>query len=139
MVAVSFLDAVLADDSADRSERVAEHLVQASLVELSQIEKLDDRLAPADPTHFDRSTAQLLRDAYERWVTDAESLVERIDRVQRRLGAVAQTEALRDACGKTRARLSISLDQMEQSIQALAEGRLVSSEEVRRELQLRVH
>lgn len=133
-----FLDTVSAGSSADRLARVAARLVQSALVELDQIEKLDDSLVPVDPLQFDRATVQLLRDAYERWVVQSESLIDRIDQLEPQLGHVPDAQRLRDACGKTRARLSISIDQMEQSMRALGQNRLVPSEEVRRELRLPV-
>jgi hypothetical protein len=123
----------------ERSRRVATQLVEAALSDLAQLEKLDDSLAPENPLQFDRKTATLLRNAYEQWARDTESLIERIDRFEHRSGLVAETESLRRAYGKTRARLSISVDDMEQSLRALAEGKLVPMEEVRRELRLRVH
>ena len=106
---------------------------------LDQIERLDDSLAPADPLQFDRGTAQLLRDEYERWVVQSESLINRVDQLEPRLGKIPDAQRLRDVCGKTRARLSVSIDQMEQSMRALAQNRLVPSQEVRRELRLPVH
>lgn len=138
MVAVPLFESILSDDAtSERSRRVAARVVQAALDDLVRIEKLDDSLAPEDPAQFDRRTAELLRGEYERWACEAESLLERIDGFQRLGGSVADAESLRRAHGKTRARLSISIDDMEQSMQALADGRLVPLEEVRSALRLR--
>ena len=139
MVTLPLFDLILADGATtERSRRAAARLVQAALNDLDQIEKLDDSLAPEDPTQFDRRTATLLRDEYERWAREAESLLERIDRFQVNGGPVPDAPALQRAHGKTLARLSISIDDMEESLRALAEGRTVPMEEVRRALRLRV-
>jgi hypothetical protein len=140
MVALRLFDSILADDATtERSRRIAGQVVQMALSDLAQIEKLDEGLAPEDPSQFDRRTAKLLRDEYERWAREAGSLLDRIDRFQLHGGPVADAESLRRAHGKTLVRLSISIDDMEQSLRALAEGRLVPIEEVRRGLRIRVH
>lgn len=140
MVALPLLDIVLASDQRfERSARLAAQLVQASIAELDGIEALDDSVAPENPGEFDRPTASLLRGMYERWADEAEHLLERIDLLkQQNAIAVPQTDRLRDAHGKTRARLSISLDDMERGIREAAQGDTVPLEEVRRDLRLRV-
>jgi len=140
MVAMSLVDSVFSNvGSAERSTRAVALLAQAALKDLAQIEKLDDALAPDDPAQFDRGAASLMRSEFERWAAYTASLLERIDRFAAINGPVAGVKLLHRAYGKTRARLSISLDDMEQSYRALAEGRTVSGEEVRRDLFLRVH
>jgi hypothetical protein len=135
MVAMSLIDSVFADgSSSERSLRVAAQFVQTALSDLAQIERLDDSLAPENPLQFDRSTASLLRDEYERWARSTESLLERIERFEFSTAIVPGAESLRHAYGKTRARLSISLDDMERNIQALAAGCLIPIEQVRRGL-----
>jgi hypothetical protein len=140
MVALPLFDSILADDATtERSRRIAAQVVRVALNDLGEIERLDDSLAPEDPSQFDRRTATLLRTEYERWVREAWSLLERIDRFQLHGGPVADADSLLRAHGKTLARLSISIDDMEQSLRALAEGQLVPMEEVRRGLRIRVH
>ena len=135
MVASSLVDSVLGDNtSSERSRPAVEQFVQSALLELAQIEKLDDSLAPEDVSQFDRRTAALLRDEYERWATSTALLLSRIDHFEHRFGTILNAESLRDAYGKTRARLSISVDDMEKSIKAMNEGRVVPMAEVRRGL-----
>jgi hypothetical protein len=76
---------------------------------------------------------------YEQWARDAQLLLERVEHLQLQSGRVALADALRRAHGRTRARLSVSLEDMEESLRDLREGRTVPIEEVRRELRLRVH
>src|SRR6185437_16566629 len=89
MVAFPLFDSILSQDSSSRSLEAAAQFVQAALSELEQIEKLDDSLAPENPIQFDRRTAALLRNEYERWARETASLLERIDRFERDGGSVA--------------------------------------------------
>jgi hypothetical protein len=138
MVALPLFDVVISSESADRAIRVASRLASSALIERSEIQKLDDSLAPDDPIQFDRQTTALIRGMYEQWVHEAEALLDRIADVERRFGPVPGVEQLRHAHGKTMAMLSISLDAMEAGSRDLAEGRVHTLEEVRRELGLRV-
>jgi hypothetical protein len=140
MVALPLFDAVLsAGVSVERPARVAAQVIEAALSDLQQIEKLDASVAPDDPSQFDLRTASALRQMYEQWARDAQLLLERVEHLQLQSGRVALADALRRAHGRTRARLSVSLEDMEESLRDLREGRTVPIEEVRRELRLRVH
>ena len=120
--------------SADAAAKV----VRFALAGLREIETLDNDLAPQDPIELDRSTASMLRGMYEQWVVEAERLLERVDRMGHENGAMIHGSAeLRDAVGRTRARLSISLDDMAEGLRDASEGRTVPMEEVKRELRLR--
>jgi hypothetical protein len=139
MVALPLFDIVLSSSAnRGRSADIAAQLVNSALGDLDQIEKLDESLAPEDPFSFDRQMAALVRGMYERWAQDAESLLERVGRVEKQIGAVAAAQRLRNAHGRTRAMLSISLEQVERGLQDVAKGRTMPMEEVRRELRLRV-
>ena len=126
MVALPLFDVVIASDRAERSLGVAAQLVESALGELSQIEKLDQSLAPADPLEFDRKTAALIRGLYEGWAHETESLLDRVGQAERRFGVIAAAVGLRSAFGRTMAMLSISLDDMEASRKDIAAGRLFS-------------
>lgn len=139
MVALPLFEVVMASDRTERSLAVAAQLIESSLTELAQIEKLDQSLAAADPREFDRETAALIRGLYEQWAHDAESLLDRVGQAERRFGVIAAAEGLRSAFGRTMAMLSISLDDMEASRRDIVAGRLFSPAEVRRELRPAVH
>ena len=140
MVALPLFDTVLSSEqSPERSARVAAQIIDSALSELEQIEKIDRSLAPENPLQFDRHTVGLLRNLYEQWVRDAQGLLDRIETLEERWGAVSGAQRLRDAHGRTMAMLSISLKDMEEARRQIAEGRLTPIEEVRRELRLKVH
>ena len=140
MVALPLLDLVLASEQgSERSARVAVRLLNSALAELQQIEALDASSAPENPEEFDRSTASLLRGMYERWADETEQLLDRVDRLQKSTSAtIPGADQIRRAHGRTRARLSISLDDMERGVREAAQGDTVPIEEVRRDLRLRI-
>src|SRR5690242_13527429 len=95
--------------SADAAAKV----VRFALAGLREIETLDNDLSPEDPIELDRSTASMLRGMYEQWASESERLLERVALMEREIGATIQgAQELRDGIGRTRARLSISLDDM---------------------------
>jgi hypothetical protein len=108
------------------------------LLDRREIERFDASLTPEDPLVFDRKSAGLIRQMYEKWVADAESLLSRVSEVENRFGRIVEANELSYAVGKTMAMLSISLDEMEAGCRDIVEGRLHSAEEVRRELHLQV-
>jgi predicted transcriptional regulator len=138
MVALPVFDAVLSSGlGPEKSGRVAGQLVRSALSELADIHVLEENVAPENPLAFERQTASSIRGMYESWVRGAEALLERVAVVERNSRAVEEAEALRDAVGRTRAMLSVSLDQVERGLRDIAEGHTVPAEEVRRELRLR--
>jgi len=73
---------------------------------------------------------------YELWVCEADSLLDRVRQARQKFGDVPRCEELRDALGRTLAMLSVSVDDMEGGRKDFLEGRVLSAEEVRRELRL---
>ena len=140
MVTLPLLDAVMnSQQTSSRSGRVVAQLIEFALKDLEQVEKLDESLSPSEPSQFDRQMAALVRGLYDQWAREAEALLDRIASLERRAGQIAGSEALRDAHGRIRAMLSISLDDLEESRRQLASGRTVPIAEVRRELRLGIH
>jgi hypothetical protein len=140
MVALPLLDVVLSsDDGPARSANVAAELVQSALDEIRHIENLDESLSPSDPSGFDRQTIAALRGMYEEWVTAAEALLDRIARLEHTGASIPSSNALRDARGRTRAMLSLTLDQLEEGHRAAVAGKSIPIEEVRRELRVGTH
>jgi hypothetical protein len=121
----------------EQSSRVAARLVSSALAEIDQIQKLDESLAPQEPLGFDRRTAALVRGMYEKWVQEADLLLDRLGVLEKRFGPIPEAQKLRDAHGRTRAMLSTSLDDLEHGLKDVAAGRTHSIGEVRRELHLR--
>jgi hypothetical protein len=140
MVALPLFDVVLSSQrAADRSGPLAAELIESALGELERIERIDQSLAPPDPARFDRPSMALIRGMYESWASDVDALLDRIRQVERRFGKLDSAERLRDAQGRTRAMLAISLDDMEEARRQIVSGKLHSLEEVRRDLGLGVH
>ena len=135
MVAPAFFEAVFSDtQQTERSAHIAAELVQSALSQIEHLRRLDESLAPTDPTSFDRRTVALLREMYESWATDAEALLKYLDAIQRRRVNIPGIEDLKDAHGRTRAMLSISLDDLERGHRDAVAGRTTPIAEVRREL-----
>ena len=140
MVASAFFDLVLPDgEQPDRAKRIATELLQSSLSEITHIECLDESLAPSDPASFDRRTIALLRDIYETWAKQAESLITHLSKIERLHGPLPGVDDLKRAHGRTRAMLSISLDALERGHRDAVAGRTTPIAEVRRELRLGTH
>ena len=135
MVAPAFFDAVFPDNQhSERSARIAEELIESSLSQITHLRRLDESLAPADPKSFDRRTIALLREMYERWAQDAEGLLIQLEAVQQRRVHIPRLEELKNAHGRTRAMLAISLDDLERGHREAVAGRTTPIGEVRREL-----
>ena len=141
MVLLPLFDLFLGSDPAvaRKGPRVAEQLVKTALSELEQIEKLDEVLAPEEPTAFDREAAVLINNMYTEWARQAQALLDRAAEVQEAVGRIVALDTLRDAHGRIRAMLSIPVDHIEEARRQLSAGRLRPEEEVRRELRLGVH
>lgn len=136
------LDVLLSADQpdADRLRRAAEQAVAAAVSEWKEIRAFDMVVELGSLLPFHRPTAAAVRGQYEAWASVAEGLEARVRTIAGRFGPVAGAEELGHSLGRTAAQLSVSLDSMEESARAYAEGRVVqytSVEEIRRELRLR--
>ncbi|HWE92938.1 MAG TPA: hypothetical protein VG269_03120 [Tepidisphaeraceae bacterium] len=140
MTALPLLDyAISAPERAEVSRTLAAHFIESSLADLEWIKRVDGTLMPDTKAALERPTAVMVRGLYEDWARQAEGLLDRVERLQAHTKPIPGYEALRDAHGRTRAMLSVSLEDMEQGRRDLLEGRMVSAEEVRRELRVGVH
>ena len=136
MVALPLFDVVMSSGRAEGAMKMAGELVEGAIGELHRIQRIEEDIAPAGLTNFDRAAVALIRGMYEQWVYEARSLMDRLGQARQKLGDVSRSEELRDALGRTLAMLSVSLDDMEAGRKDLLEGRVHSAEEVRRELRL---
>src|SRR4051794_7852303 len=104
MVAFPLRDtALLPEGNLDISRDVASQLIASAFVEIEQISKLDSTLIPDSKAAMHRPTVALVRGMYEEWARQAELLLERIERLQRRTGKIEGYERLTDEHGRTRA------------------------------------
>ena len=132
------LDVLLTDGATgkDRLTRAVESAAAAAVAELAAIEAFDAASAPENVYWFDRPVATAVRALYEAWLPAAAALEVRVKAAAARAGPMAGADQLHRVVGRTMARLSISLEDHEESIRDVAEGRMLSLEEVRRELRL---
>jgi len=127
-----------AADAAARMSLVAEHFVAAALDEYRHIKALDEVPEPEAPRYvFDRQVAILLRHMYDQWATYAESLLARIRSVQSSRPVKGLGE-LNEAIGRTRAMLSVTLEDLHRAEEQFRNGQTISLEEVRRDLRASV-
>ena len=141
MVPIPTLDAMLArpDVDPERLRRAAERAAAAAVADWRELRAFDKAAGGFSSTAFDRATVAATRAQYETWVAMAEALRERLAAVAGRTGgdAVAGADDVRHTIGKTRAQLSVTLDDIEASAADEVAGRWISAEDLRRELRLR--
>ena len=121
----------------DRLTRAVEAAIAGTIAELEAIEAVDAASGPASAYLFDRPVATAVRAMFEAWVAVAEPLEVRVADAVARAGPMKGSDLLRRKVGRTLARLTITLEDEEQSVQDLADGRVTrfaSVEEMRREL-----
>jgi DNA-binding transcriptional regulator YbjK len=132
-----------AREATARWMKVAESMVASAIEEFEKIRALDEVFAPltddADEDVFDRETAIVLRGMYEENACEAERILARVQRVERLGNTVKNSEVLRQWHRRTRAMLSISLDEIARSLQDVKQGRVISGTQVRNELHARLH
>ena len=121
---------------AARMAQLADQLVESSLNDYQELERLDRFLAPREPAQWDLQVAALLRGMYEQWSREAESVLDRLTQVSRLGGKVDKGGELRDRHGRVRAMLSIGLNEIAEGQQQLIDGRCRTLQEVRRELRV---
>lgn len=122
----------LPPDGAPQRRTLAERLIQWSIDEYKRLRNLDDLPPhPRDPAR--RQMFVLMHKAYDEWATDAEAILERVAPM-RGDGPIAGWTELEDAVGRTRARLSVTLDDLDKAEEQIRNGQVISLEEVKHEL-----
>jgi hypothetical protein len=140
MVAFALFDFVRSSEgSLEKAQAVAGELIGGALAEFQQLQKLEAKLKPFDNPRADRQTAALFLGSYEAWAREAQGVLERLKRLGDQAATIKGAAELERAYGSTRAMLSISLDDMIKSDEDIKAGRLISIEEVRREVRLRAN
>lgn len=139
-VALPLLDALRASAATgkqpaavEQSTQIAEEFVAAALDEYRHIEALD-RVPDEASFVFDRQTAVLLRQMFADWATHAEALLDRLGPNDSAGAEVKGVDELSRALGRTRAMLSVTLEDLDRAAEQLRTGKTHSLEEVRREV-----
>jgi hypothetical protein len=117
----------------------AEQSVRQLLDEYERIHTIDLRAGRdrGENGVFDRELAMALESAYEDWGYKVEALLKRVDRLAHRGAAIAGADSLRGHYGRTKAMLSVTLDELDAAKAEADRGEVISGEDLRRELQLR--
>jgi hypothetical protein len=113
---------------------IAARLVASAMDDYRHVDGLDRGMASEDPQAFDRDAAVVIRRLYDEWASQAETLLDRVLPLERSGVSIAGASELADAVGRTRAMLSVSLDNLDRAEDQLRRGEVKSVEEVRREL-----
>lgn len=135
MTATPILDTL--DDQPQVAADLAARLIESLLAEAQTLESLDAQMYPqhADPAARQRS--RLVFDAWHRWIADAEGLIRRVATLEKQGTAVPRLEALREQLGLARCAVKMTLEKVEHARGQVRDGKTVTGQEVRRELQLR--
>ena len=138
MVAPALFDAALSSNAqGERSVAIAGAFIQSALADLERIKRLDNSLLPVKVGPLDPTTLKLVWRMYEEWAQNTQTLLNRIEQLEKRVGKIGPKEALWDAYGRLRAMLSVGLDGWVISEEELEEEG-IPIEEVRRELRDRI-
>jgi hypothetical protein len=121
----------------NKVQTVTEQLIISALNERSVISAMDIALA-GDALESGWTTAVLIRGMYEQWAREAEAVLDRAARVKENGIELARYDELRDAHGRTRAMLKVSLEEIEHRRKTFAQGPVHTREDVRRQLGLKI-
>ena len=128
-----------AADGPKRIEQVAQQLVDCTQHDYQELNKLDEFLTPDDSDSGQIELSAILRAMYDEWSRQAEAVLDKVSIITGTGVVLQRIEELRDAHGRTRAMLSVSLNDIAEARRQAREGRTYKLEEVRRELRTRTH
>jgi hypothetical protein len=132
MIELSLLDVMLASaPDLGRSQEILKEFIRSCVAHIEEIDRLDEIVIPTHRPIFNRPMAELIRGLHENWARYAEGLMERIRPMPAVVKSAVGYEAFRDVYGRTRAMLSVSVDDMEAAELDLVEGRVIPIAEVR--------
>jgi hypothetical protein len=122
---------------------VAASMVAIAIQQFEKIRALDEALASpreVEDAAFNTDAAVGLRLMYDEAAQDADRILDRIDRLERRTKKVVTgSNELRDWHGKTMAMLSVSLEDIARGIEQAKRGEVVPASVLRNELRNRLH
>jgi hypothetical protein len=120
-------------DGAGTSKALAARLVQSLLGDVQYLWDLYFSFGPEE----DRGAELMLRGMFEQWAREADSAIERVERIEREEGTVPGFDQLQHQHGRVGAMLSVSLADLDTAREQIRTGQTFTAEEVRRELRLR--
>lgn len=132
-----------AKEASTRLVKVAESMVGSAIQEFERVRALDETFAPATEDAgedlIDKETSVVLRSMYEECAREAERVLARVQRIERQGHKIKDAQLLRDWHGRTMAMLSVSLDEIAESVQSAKQGKVISGTQVRNELRARLN
>jgi hypothetical protein len=150
MTAVALFDALseeprgpkLADaEILSRRAAMAEKLVASALNDLKRIgeyERLCASTATTEPPSLTPALGNSLHDLYTQWVSEADAIALRARTLQGQGVRIVAADKLDDAIGQTRARVSVTPEQIALATAQARQGQFVPSRELRDELRARL-
>lgn len=135
MTATPILDTL--DDQPQVAADLAARLVESLLNEAQTLDSLDAQMYPQNADSAARQRSRLVFDAWHRWIAEAQWLIRRVAALQKLGSAVPRLDALQEQLALARCTVKMTLEKVEHARGQVREGKTVTGQEVRRELQLR--
>jgi hypothetical protein len=118
------------------SNEAVSRWITAVLAEAAALREHDENVFPATRDPADLRTAHQLHEAWTHWADDAERLWRRMRQLRDAGQPVPEGDDLIRAIGRARAMLKITPEEMLVRQEQMESGRIMTIEEVRRELRL---
>jgi hypothetical protein len=123
-------------DNAETMRALADQMVAAAIASVKSLRTLRPLMFPVDATPERLAVAKALRAEFEQWVADAEAVYQRSLALSAVGIQVANLSELNDFIGLTLAMLTVTLESHLKSLQGVANAKVMTMEELRRELHL---
>jgi hypothetical protein len=133
MTAVHLFDTLSATDAPNQRAALAEKLVSSALSDLDRLTDYE-RLGAGESQAFDAS----LHDLYQQWADDADELDRRAHILVVAGVSIPGHDRLKDAIGRTRARLALKPLELSTSLEQARQGQFIPTRELRDELRARL-
>ena len=118
---------------------LARDMIELLILRFRRIQELDEMLDDISIDSDDRPAANAMREVYRQWADDAEAVIQRVSKLHLKVDTKSLVESLEHSVGRTRARLSLSLDDIAEGERQAERGELIPVAEVRDELRARAH
>jgi hypothetical protein len=142
MIAVSFLDALTADNrSADVERKPSQEVIQVAAMSVESVLPDWERVleceqrfgsmsfsSPAEESRVNRSLYQV----YQKWAAEAEQVLLRSRQLGHGRGCVENAEVLEDAFGRVSARLLMTPEKFDRAREQIRQGQGIPMEELRK-------
>ena len=141
MTAVPLFDALARGKKGRADEagltELAERLAQSMLEDLERIHEYEKRYGPSEYDAAGMEVARTIHRMFEQWAADAEQVLLRMRKLAAEGLPVGQIELIEDACGRVRARLSLTPEETAHALEQVRQGRSIPVRDLRNELRAR--